>query len=70
MGGLACAGGRLVVGCLVVVVVPVISGVGVVPCRILGSAVVGVAPVVVEGVGALWAVAVAGPVCYDRQGAP
>ena len=52
-GSLACAGGRLMVGWLAVLVVPVVSGVGVVPSPILGSAVVGVAPVLVEGVNAL-----------------
>ena len=41
------------VGWLAVLVVPVVSGVGVVPSPILGSAVVGVAPVVVEGVDAM-----------------
>ena len=52
-GGLACAGGRLVVGWLAVLVVPVVSRVGVVPSPVLASAVVGVAPVVVEGVDAV-----------------
>ena len=50
----------LVVGRLVVLVVPVVSGVGVFPSAVLGSVVVGVAPVVVEGVDAVggWGVAV------------
>ena len=52
--GLATPGGgpavRLVVGWLAVLVVPVVSGVGVVLLAVLGSVVVGVAPVVVEGV--------------------
>ena len=52
-GGLACAGGRLVGGRLGVLVVPIVSGVVVVPSTFLGSAVVGVAPVVVEGVDAV-----------------
>ena len=52
-GGLACAGGRLPVSWLAVLVVPVVSGVGVVPSPILGSAVVSVAPVYVEGVDAV-----------------
>ena len=43
----------LVVGRLVVLVVPVVSGVGVFPSTVLGSVVVGVAPVVVEGVDAV-----------------
>ena len=52
-GGLACAGGQLVVGCLAVLVAPVVSGVGVIPSPLLGSAVVGVVPVVAEGVDAV-----------------
>ena len=52
-GGLACAGGWLVGGRLGVLVVPVVPCVGVVPSTFLGSAVVGVAPVVVEGVDAV-----------------
>ena len=51
-GGLACTGGRLVVGWLAVLVVPDVSGVGVVPSAVFGSVVVGVATVVVEGVDA------------------
>ena len=43
----------LVVGWLVVLVVPVVSGVGVVPSAVFGSVVVSVAPVVVEGVDAV-----------------
>ena len=43
----------LVVGRLVVLVVPVVSGVGVFLSAVLGSVVVGVAPVVVEGVDAV-----------------
>ena len=43
----------LVVGWLAVLVVPVVSGVGVVPSAVFGSVVVGVAPVVVEGVDAV-----------------
>ena len=43
----------LVVGRLVVLVVPVVSGMGVLPSAVLGSVVVGVAPVVVEGVDAV-----------------
>ena len=45
-----CAGRRLVVGWLAIPVVPVVSGVGVVPLPILGPAVVVVAPLVVRGV--------------------
>ena len=52
-GGPACAGGWLVVGWLAVLVVPVVSGVGVVPSAVFGSVVVGVASVVVEGVDAV-----------------
>ena len=56
-----CLGGRrfracpswLVVGWLVVLVVPVVPGVGVVPSAVFGSVVSGVAPVVVEGVDAV-----------------
>ena len=51
--GLACAGGRLVVGWLAVLVVPVVFGVGVVPSAVFGSVVVGVAPVAVKGVDAV-----------------
>ena len=43
----------LVFGRLVVLVVPVVSGVGVFPLAVLGSVVVGVAPVVAEGVDAV-----------------
>ena len=52
-GGPACSGGWLVVGWLVVLVVPVVSGVGVVLSAVFVSVVVGVAPVVVEGVDAV-----------------
>ena len=52
-GGLVCAGGPLVVGWLAVLVAPVVSGVGVIPLPILGSAVVGAVLVVVEGVDAV-----------------
>ena len=79
-GGPACTGGWLVVGCLAVLVVPVVSGVGVVPSVVFGSVVVGVAPVVVEGVDAVggwWcccvaAVGSAGDVVGERaaDGAP
>ena len=41
-GGLGCAGGRLVVGWLAVLVAPVVSGVGVFPSAVFGSVVVGV----------------------------
>ena len=51
--GPACAGGWLVVGWLAVLVVPVVSGVRVVPSAVFGFVVVGVAPVVVEGVDAV-----------------
>ena len=50
-------GGRLLVGWLAVLVVLVVSGDGVAPSAVFGSVVVGVAPVVVEGVdavGGLW----------------
>ena len=53
VGGSACSGGWLVVGWLAVLVVPVVSGVGVVPLAVFGSVVVGVAPAVVEGVDAV-----------------
>ena len=43
----------LVVGWFVVLVVPVVSGVGVVPSAVFGSVVAGVAPVVVEDVDAV-----------------
>ena len=62
-GGPACPGGWLVVGWLAVLVVPVVSDVGVVPWAVFGSVVVGVAPVVVEGVatvGGWWCCCVAG----------
>ena len=52
-GGRVCAGGRLVVGWLAVLVVPVVSGVRVVPSGVFWSVVVGVAPFVVEGVDAV-----------------
>ena len=58
--GLRLGGGRfrachswLVVGWLAVLVVPAVSGVGVAPSAVFGSVVVGVAPVVVEGVDAV-----------------
>ena len=48
------------VGWLAVLVVPVVSGVGVVPSAVFGSVVVRVAPAVVEGVDAVgWWVVVA-----------
>ena len=62
-GGPACSGGWLVVGWYAVLVVPVVSGVGVGPLAVFGSVVVGVAPVVVEGVDAVggwWCCCVAG----------
>ena len=52
-GGLACAGGRLVVGWLAFLVEPVVSGVGAFSSAVFGSVIVCVAPVVVEGVGAV-----------------
>ena len=52
-GGPALAGGWLVVSWLAVLVVPVVSGVGLVPSAVFGSVVVGVSPVVVEGVDAV-----------------
>ena len=61
-GGPACAGGWLVVGWPAVLVVPVVSGVGVVPSALFEFLVVGVAPVVVEGVdvvGGWWCCCVA-----------
>ena len=52
-GRAACADGWLVVGRLAVLVVPVVSSVGVDSPAVFGSVVVGVAPVVVEGVDAV-----------------
>ena len=63
-GGSACSGSWLVVGWLAVLVVPVVSGVEVVPSAVFGSVVVVVASAVVEGVDAVggWVVVAVLPV--------